>query len=631
MAGPFPSAHRVARRANACPVKGLSYAWISPQGHLHLMGGASHERWAEDEIRGSGPTMRKFRKTFGDPYDEDFHWFDSPWTDFLIQEGWVRVVNLLNLEMKSPPAAALKAVVDLLVDCALRDRRIDPEERGALRVDGHLPGRLSLAEAVRMWGGREAEGRLFEGLMARVALKMPAEPGVKTLVRDDSAKNLPTDLDRTKEQNLPLPGSATPGGAGRDIPKFEYNTPDNDIDKRPRTLSEPGEEYGNPYKDDYGTVTRRTMTSAEIAVRTVMLRMAWEEGDEPDPMEKEAYRRRWKPGQRQRRQRGQSRLKSRNYYRRNKTKLRRKAKMWRKRNRNKGAFKTSNRRRRRQNRKRRGSLEESALRVADRFLEADMAPATERGGEDGSRQREQLPEDKRQDAEYYKRNKAKRKNQSKRWFRTQCQPNTRCMGRREKWDENPKFYERGRPQRRRDASLLTVPEIAFGIGPEMVLGYVRSISPMTGMVTFDTHPEAGPTLWESLPVEVFLRVAAFLSDEDIDAFFELVDAEIGLEAYEDLDEEGLRACAGLYDKDPDSDEFRGQCFDLTGEEDLSALSAEQLDQVNDQLVLGILEGGGEPRSGDPEGRAEGDETIGPEYDPHLYYGEVEMQKAEDDG
>lgn len=611
------------------------------------------------------------------------------------------------------------------------------------------------------------------GPIRLAALKMPAEPGVKTLVRDDSAKGLPTDLDRTKEQNLPLPGSATPGGAGRDIPRFEYNTPDNDIDKRPRTLGVPGEEYGHPVKDDYGYVTRRTMTSAEIAVRTAMLRLSgWMRfkghfpgvrsplfhattgpraanivlrgeglkadsgfsdyggqvgmstsrdlgfllgGDfgkvilvfdradlerrfriepvqhptapdeyeervyadripaslirgvilnfdplrseieewrsavdipvvyresyqgpfikaaEATPMEKEAYRQRWRPGQRQRRQRGRSRQKSRQYYRRNKTQLRRKAKLWRRKNKNKGAFKQSNKRRRRQVRTRRGSLE--PMRVVERFLEArgDFAPATERGGTDGKRQREQTPEEKREDAKYYQRNKARRNNQSKRHYKTQCRPNNRCMKRRERWQEDPGFYERGRPRQRREAGLLTVPEIAFGIGPDMALGYVRSISPMTGMVTFDLDPEDGPTIWESLPVEVFLRVAAFLSDEDIDAFFELVDAEIGMEAYEDLDEEGLRACAALYDKDPDSDEFRGQCFDLTGEEDLGKLSAEQMDQVNDQLVLGILEGGGEPRSSEPEGRAEGDETIAPEYDPHLYYGEVEMQKAEDDG
>ena len=39
--------------------------------------------------------------------------------------------------------------------------------------------------------------------------KTTPEPGYKTLVRDDSAKGLPTDQDRTKQVNLP-PDAATP-------------------------------------------------------------------------------------------------------------------------------------------------------------------------------------------------------------------------------------------------------------------------------------------------------------------------------------------------------------------------------------------------------------------------------------
>lgn len=90
------------------------------------------------------------------------------------------------------------------------------------------------------------------------------QPGVKTLVRDDSALNLPTDLDREKQQVLP-PGSATPGGGGgRQIPKFVENTPNNGIPDRPRTLSVPGEQYGHPTKFDYNMPTRRDMTGGDI-------------------------------------------------------------------------------------------------------------------------------------------------------------------------------------------------------------------------------------------------------------------------------------------------------------------------------------------------------------------------------
>jgi len=98
------------------------------------------------------------------------------------------------------------------------------------------------------------------------SLKSGPEP-VTTYVTDKSEKNLPTDQDREKQVVLPLPGSATPGGAGRDIPKFEYNTPGpgSNISERPRTLGVPGEQYGVPYKEDYNMPTRRTMTSRVVS------------------------------------------------------------------------------------------------------------------------------------------------------------------------------------------------------------------------------------------------------------------------------------------------------------------------------------------------------------------------------
>lgn len=87
-------------------------------------------------------------------------------------------------------------------------------------------------------------------------------PGVQTVVTDKSMLNLPTDTDREKESVLPSEQSATPRSHDdRFVPKYEYNRPDNDIDKRPRTLGEPGREYGHPSKDDYGMPTRRSMTA----------------------------------------------------------------------------------------------------------------------------------------------------------------------------------------------------------------------------------------------------------------------------------------------------------------------------------------------------------------------------------
>jgi len=174
--------------------------------------------------------------------------------------------------------------------------------------------------------------------------------------------------------------------------------------------------------------------------------------------------------------------------------------------------------------------------------------------------------------------------------------------------------------------VLTVPDIAFVIGPDMVLGYVDTISPMTGMVNFRIDASHVYQMG-SLPVEIFLRAATLLSEEDLTAFLELVDVEVGLEAYEDLDAEGLQECAGLYGIDSKSEAFKAQCFELVGETDPDAMNAIQLDLVNDHLVLGVLEGGGEPR--DSEDADDHDETIPDTYDPYLFYGEVEDSKTED--
>lgn len=116
--------------------------------------------------------------------------------------------------------------------------------------------------------GVEAAGVSLSGAKVKVGLKSGPEP-VTTYVTDKSEQNLPTDQDRENQSVLPLPGSATPGGAGRDIPKFEYNTPGpgSNISERPRTLGVPGEQYGVPYKEDYNMPTRRTMTASRLAAK----------------------------------------------------------------------------------------------------------------------------------------------------------------------------------------------------------------------------------------------------------------------------------------------------------------------------------------------------------------------------
>ncbi len=109
--------------------------------------------------------------------------------------------------------------------------------------------------------------------LRKIALKEGVNPGVKTFVSPKSELNLPTDTDREPDSAAPLPGSASPGGAGRDIPSVSYNTPDSGSNIGPRTSGLPGDEYGSPTKFDYGTPTRRSMTGM-----TARIVLAWEAG-----------------------------------------------------------------------------------------------------------------------------------------------------------------------------------------------------------------------------------------------------------------------------------------------------------------------------------------------------------------
>ena len=176
------------------------------------------------------------------------------------------------------------------------------------------------------------------------------------LVNEKSRENLPTNIDRTKQTVLP-PGSATPGSGGRDIGKFEFNTPDKPNGKplQPRTRGLPGEEYGNPSKDDYNQVTRRTMTGtliSLIAFEEALEEDLFEDADFSDEDENEEFKQ-WK---RQKNQRGKKRTDSRNYYKRKKHKIKRQVRKNQRKPKTKLKTKKRNKRNKNRNTKRRASV-----------------------------------------------------------------------------------------------------------------------------------------------------------------------------------------------------------------------------------------------------------------------------------
>jgi cation transport regulator ChaC len=438
----------------------------------------------------------------------------------------------------------------------------------------------------------------------RYALRQEPSPGVQTYVTDKSQLDLPNNKDNSDKEPpsaAPLPGSATPGGAGRDIGTFEYSTPGPNSDIKPRTLGTPGAERGHPTNFiTPGTMTRRTMT-----------------GDE-EGHTKEGYKRRWKPGVRQRKTKGLAKHKRKMYYRKNRHKIRARQKVWRQKNKNNPLHKYNRKHRRKnpnQHRRRYGSPA-----VVAALFEVRAYSTGSRGGPQPTRQKRQQPEVRREQSRQYMQTRPKHIRRSLKRYHTFCKRNRQCLRQRQLYRTNPKRYKR-RPPGNKEAALLVTPEIGFSIGQDMLLGYVHGISPMTGLVTFSVDSPNVNQL-DSIPLDVFLRVVIFLEDADAEAFFELVDAEVGLEAYDDIDVDTVRYCAQLYGKNPDSADFRSQCMDLTGQEELSALTADELEEVNDKLVLDIMEGHlvRQDLDGD-EGEVEEDDV----YDLQMIYGEVPLE------
>lgn len=527
---------------------------------------------------------------------------------------------------------------------------------------------------------------------SRYALKMAPVPGVKTLVTDKSQKGLPTDTDREKQVNLPLPGSATPGGSGRAIPQFSYNTPDSGSDLKPRTLGIPGEQYGHPSNNTYNTVTRRVIESSSGPVSDLkaylMARHRLYEAEDYDALlgsmenPKEVRRLAGLIGDVDEYLTDKRRPLDSRYDGDALTLLEEgravihlsdggysrltlafdiphvlwidrglsSAKVVERWERTRAA--SSKRTRIASSRWPGGRypdvksytdhfevgdegypewffVSQGSLSAAPDYGTSDAAlprgnvassedseegvekVAYKRRWQTGQRQRRSRGSDRIKRKQYNRRNKQKRKTQSRRW--------------RQRNKNKPAFRQSERRRRtqnrtRKRASVLTVPDIAFLIGPEQMLGYIHSISPMSGMVTIELD-ETNVSQLDSLPVELFLRMAVFLTEQDIDAFYDLVDVEIGPSAYADLNKRQVRQCAFRYDRDPDSDEFKSDCFGLTDEYELSSMGADQLDSVVTHLVQGFIEEGHARSQTDAD-----NPEISDEYDSHLYYGEVDVKR-----
>lgn len=132
--------------------------------------------------------------------------------------------------------------------------------------------------------------------MTRTAYSKP--PGDQfqqsTFRTEKSVSGLPSGADREKEQALPE-GAATPNSVSSDgkpsdkaqgvgqraLPYGKFNGPESGSGtvEKSRSKPVPGEQYGTPSKDDYGYLTRRTMTGSVLEVMASAVADEWVESD----------------------------------------------------------------------------------------------------------------------------------------------------------------------------------------------------------------------------------------------------------------------------------------------------------------------------------------------------------------
>jgi len=144
----------------------ISHSWIDPHGKVHeLKGMYAHESWAIEFVLGVSSLRKK--------YQEGKHTAGH----MLLAEGWVRVANFTGVELgRSVSRRALASLAEILVKCAVKRRDVDPFE-DVIFIDKFGGGSdlLSVADAVKQWGGPRLEEQMFDRLSSRLAMRKQAE------------------------------------------------------------------------------------------------------------------------------------------------------------------------------------------------------------------------------------------------------------------------------------------------------------------------------------------------------------------------------------------------------------------------------------------------------------------------
>jgi len=366
--------------------------------------------------------------------------------------------------------------------------------------------------------------------------------GYKTHVTPSGEKNLPSRTDKPKSQNyrdrprgvpsndsypeqgLPITPKhekrrdrdwrqKKPNSPGFQGPPSSGQSPDGKSlhEDKARTKSQPGEEYGHPYMEQgYGIKKRRPHQTAGL--------------DKPFP-----------GADRQHEQRGRAKKYHKKWYRRHRGEVKPKARRRYDRMKGRSKYKLDRERREefpeRFERKPSGGYSTNAERSKEYRDNRVSSVAGRWVGRVAIKQRTDQRRHRQtaQERAEAKRRRVRNRHRSKQKARARYKRVKNQAGFKAQQQVRRKHPERFKTRR---SGVLTSPEIAFVIGEDMALGYVHSVSPMTGLVSFH-RAVGGGFEFRSLPVHEFMDIVVFLSDEDTEAMFDLVDAELGLSAFDD--------------------------------------------------------------------------------------------------
>ena len=176
--GPKPkgkSASRVAsaflasqtkRAGPGCSKTETSYAWIAPDGHLHLMRGYGHYGWALEYVR-----KNKLPLDLNRFFPEDEWEAGRTAANYLVAEGWVRVLNYATMHGLHPKrgSPAWETAAGIVAGCSpsLEDTEIQ------VHVPYQSPVQHKAADFVEMFGNRQMFAEMYARLSGRTASSFP--------------------------------------------------------------------------------------------------------------------------------------------------------------------------------------------------------------------------------------------------------------------------------------------------------------------------------------------------------------------------------------------------------------------------------------------------------------------------